>query len=412
MVPIEQKYGTSAAVEMVDFPLPLPARCRACGKRKRQLGVGTVDWRRSGCGETISVIGFDEAASGGHGCQPLIEAGGADAASPTKFGELKRTGGLGECGGDALIDGALRRCLRLALFDDLERQRIGALGEIDGNAGHGGSGAVLDREGEIIAIAAQIEIGIPPGVELGGAAQGLSGAHAAGALFGMMDDDHGDAVATLQLAQIGEQRRHLAAGVLIDAMQPYERIEDKEARLQFGDGLIEAPAVGLEIEPHGGGGDDLDIEIGDAEARGDTDAIEPLAHDVERILGGVEQNTPGAWHGEAPQARNAGRDRDSKVEGEEGFAAFGLAADEADRLLGPQGVDEPALFPGAIGEAPGGLDRKQSHRRRPVAVLVSVGGGEHVSRNSFSSICRASRSAAYTSSSPAMFIRARRLPWA
>jgi len=27
----------------------------------------------------------------------------------------------------------------------------------------------------------------------------------------------------------------------------------------------------------------------------------------------------------------------------------------ADRLLGPQGGDEPALFPGAIGEAPGGL---------------------------------------------------------
>jgi len=39
--------------------------------------------------------------------------------------------------------------LRLAPFDDLERQRIGALGEIDRNAGHGGSGAVLDREGEI-----------------------------------------------------------------------------------------------------------------------------------------------------------------------------------------------------------------------------------------------------------------------
>ncbi len=83
-------------------------------------------------------------------------------------------------------------------------------------------------------------------------------------------------------------------------MQPYEGIEDKEARLQFGDGVIEAPAVGLKIEPHGGGSDDLDVEIGDAEARGGTDAVEPPAHDVERVLGGVEQNAPGAWHGEAP----------------------------------------------------------------------------------------------------------------
>src|SRR5258708_21078441 len=143
MVPIEQKDGTSAAVETVDFPVPLPARCRACGKRKRQrqLAVGAVDWRRTGGGETIAVVGFDEAASGGHGGQPLIEAGGADAAAPTQFGECKRTGGLGECGGDALVDGALRRCLRLARFDDLERQRICALGEIGWKPWPGGGGA-------------------------------------------------------------------------------------------------------------------------------------------------------------------------------------------------------------------------------------------------------------------------------
>src|SRR5260370_2432669 len=108
MAPIEQKDGTSAAVEVVDVPVPVPARCRACGKRKRQLAVGAVDWRRSGGGKTIAVVGFDEAASGGQGGQPLIEAGGADAAAPTQFGECKRTGGLGECGGEAVVDGAFR----------------------------------------------------------------------------------------------------------------------------------------------------------------------------------------------------------------------------------------------------------------------------------------------------------------
>src|SRR5208283_5263409 len=101
------------------------------------------------------------------------------------------------------------------------------------------------------------------------------------------------------------------------------------------------------------------------------DAVEPPAHDVERVLCGVKQNAPGAWHAEATQARNAGCNRDGEVEREEGFAAFGLAADDADRLLGPQPADEPALVLGAIGEAAGGLDRQQAHRRRPVAVLVS-----------------------------------------
>jgi hypothetical protein len=75
---------------------------------------------------------------------------------------------------------------------------------------------VFDREGEIpafagTATAAQIEIGVAPGVELGGAAQGLPGANAADALLGVVDDDDdGDAVSPLQLAQTGEQRRDLA----------------------------------------------------------------------------------------------------------------------------------------------------------------------------------------------------------
>jgi hypothetical protein len=70
-------------------------------------------------------------------------------------------------------------------------------------------------------------------------------------------------------------------------------------------------------------------------AGGGANAFEPLAHDMQRILGGVEQDAPGPRNGEAAQARRTGRDRHGKVEGEERFAAFGLAADDADRLLGP-----------------------------------------------------------------------------
>ena len=79
------------------------------------------------------------------------------------------------------------------------------------------------------------------------------------------------------------------------------------------------------------------------EAGGGADAFEPPAHDVERVLGGIEQHTPGARHGEAAQARDTGGDGDGEVEGEERLAALGLAADDADRLLGPQPGDQPAL---------------------------------------------------------------------
>ena len=80
-------------------------------------------------------------------------------------------------------------------------------------------------------------------MELGGAAQGLAGADVASALLGVVDDDHGDGVAALQLSQIGEQRRHLTAGVLIDAMQTHEGIEHQQARLQVGDGVVEASSL-------------------------------------------------------------------------------------------------------------------------------------------------------------------------
>ena len=168
-------------------------------------------------------------------------------------------------------------------------------------------------------------------MELGGAAQGLAGADVASALLGVVDDDHGDGVAALQLSQIGEQRRHLTAGVLIDAMQTHEGIEHQQARLQVGDGVVEASAVGREIQSHGGCGDDLDVEIGKAEAGGGADAVEPPAHDVERVLGGIEQNAAGAWHAEATQARNAGRDRrgvlgGSDLEGVDDRALLQIAA--------------------------------------------------------------------------------------
>ena len=150
--------------------------------------------------------------------------------------------GVGEGGGDALVERAWRAARAgSAPVDDLEGEGVAALGELDGDAAAATARRDARRsEREIVAVAAQIEVGVAPGVELGGAAQGLAGADVAGALPGVMDDEHGDAVAALQLAQVGEQRRDLAAGVLVDAMQAHEGIEDEQARLQSGDGLGEA----------------------------------------------------------------------------------------------------------------------------------------------------------------------------
>ena len=69
------------------------------------------------------------------------------------------------------------------------------------------------------------------------------------------------------------------------------------------------------------------------------------------------EDASGLQHVEAAQAGGAGGDRDGEVERQEQLAALGLAADDANGLVGPQPGDEPAMLLGALGQTPGGLDR-------------------------------------------------------
>src|SRR5208283_5281650 len=231
------------------------------------------------------------------------------------------------------FDTALGLAVRL---DGFEGKGVVALGEFKRHTGPGSGGAMLDGQDDaIVAVAAKVEVGITPGVEFGRSAQGLAGADGAGSLPGMVDDRDGDGMAALQFTQEGEQRRDIAADILIDAMQAEERIEDEQPRLQPGDGLVEAGTVGVEIEAQAGGGDHLNVELGESNAGGGTNAFEAATDDVQRVFGGIEQDAAGAAHREAAQAGDAGGDGDRQIEGEEGFAALGLAADDPDGFLRP-----------------------------------------------------------------------------
>jgi hypothetical protein len=95
--------------------------------------------------------------------------------------------------------GAVRPSVRLASgLEGLQCECVAALGQFEGDALHCSSGAMLDGQDDtIVAVAAKIGIRIPPGVELGGSAQGLAGAHGASALSGVVDNHDGNGVATL-----------------------------------------------------------------------------------------------------------------------------------------------------------------------------------------------------------------------
>jgi hypothetical protein len=121
-----------------------------------------------------------------------------------------------------------------------------------------------------------------------------TGPYATCAFFCVMDDEHGEAMASLQFAQVREQGRYLTAGVFVDAMQAHERIQHQQPRFELFDSLLEPGAIRRHIQPHGRGGDHVNIQFLQAHVCGGTDAFEPPAHDVECVLGGIEQHAPRA----------------------------------------------------------------------------------------------------------------------
>ena len=113
---------------------------------------------------------------------------------------------------------------------------------------------------------------------------------------------------------------------------------------------------------------DRDVDDGDVEGLevgfgGSGNAFEAGAYDVAGVLGGEQQDRSGLCGGEAAQAGNAGSDGDREVEGEEEFAALGLAADDADGLLAPQRLDHPLAGQRAVLEVNRGSGREALHRR-------------------------------------------------
>ena len=156
--------------------------------------------RPSANGEAVSAGGFDDEAGGGHRGEALVEGGGANAAGCPQFGERLRLLAVREGCGDALIDRSrLGVAFGMAIeMDRLECESVVTLGEFKCDALHGGGGAMLDGQDDaIVAVAAEIEVGIAPGVELRRSAQSLAGANGARTLFCMVDDRDGDSVAPL-----------------------------------------------------------------------------------------------------------------------------------------------------------------------------------------------------------------------
>ena len=219
-----------------------------------------------------------------------------------------------------------------------------------------GVGTVFDGQAQALAPAAQEEAGVRPSVELARAAQGLTGADLGRALAGVVHEGDGAAVATLDLTQAGQQGHDRGRDVLIDAVQAYKRIEDEQHGLQRRDGGRQSAAIGLDVQAHGGCGDEPQVELGQGEVGVGTEALESLAHHVQSVFSGEQEHAAGAVRCEAIETGTARGDRDGHGQGEERLAGLRFPADGAHRVGTPQVLDEPALLGGAALELMSGQD--------------------------------------------------------
>jgi hypothetical protein len=109
---------------------------------------------------------------------------------------------------------------------------------------------------------------------------------------------------------------------------------------------------------------------------------------VPGLLGGGEEPAPGLGGREAAQAEGAGGHGDGQIEGKERLPALGLAPDDADGLIGPEPIDEPAPRLGAGRQGLDVADGERAHRRpiagRGAGALLGRGGAK-TPRESFSS---------------------------
>jgi hypothetical protein len=109
-----------------------------------------------------------------------------------------------------------------------------------------------------------------------------------------MDKEHCDIELPLKLTQVAKERGYFFAGIFVASMQPDERVEDKQCRLDPCYGLTELLLVLGQIEQNPGGGDDVDGKMIEAGVGCGADARKTLPDHIECVLCGKKKHRAGA----------------------------------------------------------------------------------------------------------------------
>ena len=230
---------------------PEPLGMSGTGNREprgvRTAGVGSVKRRglfRWACDEAVASLGVVVDAPLAHqrsqdGADGVVPGGGAFADLALRQRRIR----VGERLEDAPFGGFGPR-RRLGGIDLAQPQGgpLAVIGEFDLDVVEAGGGAMLDGHEDLPVPAAQVQIAVSPGVQLTASAKRLPRPGGA-ALSRVVDEQHRGGEAALDVAQEAEDGGDLGDGVLVDAVQAHERVEDDEPGPDALDRLDQALAV-------------------------------------------------------------------------------------------------------------------------------------------------------------------------
>jgi hypothetical protein len=238
--------------------------------------------------DAIPIRGSSDAAGSNELSQDFSDVAGADARGVAQLALRERGFRFGENLLDALPGGRLGRLgFSGLLIHELESEGRWVGFERELQAIGTWRRTMFDAQIQMWVVTAQIQVGVPPGVEFGRPSERLATTLVGGAFAGMVHQRYGSAVAALQAAQISEQWGDLGREVLIDTVQTNQRVEHKQFGFEAGDRGVKRPLLLGVIEPKGRHGDDMDVEAVEVGAGGSGDALEALSQDV-GILGGEQ----------------------------------------------------------------------------------------------------------------------------
>jgi hypothetical protein len=277
----------------------------------------------------------DDLAGGLQGAESVGDGLLAGVESGAQVVEAAGTGG--ESIDESLLQrsGHERRGSGLADF-----QTEGVFGESEGEGLWRGCGAVFCGEDEILAAAAEVEVGIAPGVEVGAAAEGLAGV-VCGGFACVVDEEDGDVEGAGEVAEGGEDGRDFGGVVFVGALEADVGVEDEKAGAPVCESETEALDVLRAIDPEGRLDDEAEVEVAEGGAAGLAEIFDALADLEGCVFGGVDERMAGARDRVASEAGPSGGDGDGDLEGEPALAALGGAADDADGTGAPKTLDEP-----------------------------------------------------------------------